>query len=88
MKFGWDKNKERANIEKHGIDFETAKLAFLDLDRLIVPDEKHSKDEVRFICIGKVAGRVLTVRFTVRNEVVRIFGAAQWRKQRKLYESQ
>lgn len=88
MKFEWDNNKERANIAKHGVDFESAKLAFFDLKRVVVRDEKHSETEDRFICIGAVDGRVLTVRFTIRDEVIRIIGAAEWRKQRKIYESQ
>lgn len=29
--FTWDKNKARANIRKHGIDFDTDSLVFRDL---------------------------------------------------------
>ena len=74
------------NIKQHGVDFETAKKAFDDPDKIILYDIKHSTDEDRFICIGKVDDAILTVRYTVRNGKVRIFGAGYWRKQRKLYE--
>ncbi len=84
--FDWDRQREEANRVKHGIDFETAQYAFLDPQRLIVHDAKHSDLEERWFCIGKVKNRVLTVRFTYRNGVIRIFGAAEWRKWRKFYE--
>ncbi len=84
--FDWDEQRDRANQSKHGIDFGTAQYAFLDPHRLIVHDAKHSESEERWFCIGKVNGRVLTVRFTYREKIIRIFGAAEWRKWRKFYE--
>lgn len=84
--FDWDAQRNPDNRAKHGVDFETAQYAFLDPHRLIVHDAKHSETEERWFCIGKVEDRVLTVRFTYRGNVIRIFGAAEWRKSRKLYE--
>jgi uncharacterized protein len=84
--FDWDQQREEVNRLKHGIDFETAQYAFLDPQRLIVHDAKHSDSEERWFCIGRVADRVLTVRFTYRDDVIQIFGAAEWRKWRKFYE--
>jgi uncharacterized DUF497 family protein len=71
---------------KQGVDFQTAQYAFFDPHRLIVHDAKHSEVEERWFCIGKVKDRVLTVRFSYRGNVIRIFGAAEWRKNRNLYE--
>ena len=34
MRFEWDEVKEQKNIEKHGIDFETAALVFGDENRI------------------------------------------------------
>lgn len=84
--FEWDEQKETDNKVKHGLDFETAQYAFFDPDRLIVHDSEHSELEESWFCIGKVDELVLTVRFTYRDGVIRIFGAAQWRKWRKFYE--
>ncbi|MGL5032728.1 MAG: BrnT family toxin [Microcystaceae cyanobacterium] len=84
--FDWDAQRNADNLAKHGVNFETAQYVFLDPHRLIVHDTKHSKTEERWFCIGKVEDRVLTVRFTYRGKVIRIFGAAEWRKSRKLYE--
>ncbi len=84
--FEWDSQREADNKAKHGVDFETAQYAFFARCRLIVHDAKHSDLEERWFCIGKVKDRVLTVRFTYRGDVIRIFGAAEWRKWRKFYE--
>jgi uncharacterized DUF497 family protein len=65
VNFEWDEAKERHNIEKHGIDFETARRAFVDPCRMIISDPKHSRDEVRWHCLGRVQSKVLTVRFTI-----------------------
>lgn len=86
MKFEWDKRKEAENIAKHGVDFETAKEAFYDSRRIILYDEKHSQSEPRFFCVGLAGGRLLTVRFTVRKEIIRIIGAGYWREGKSIYE--
>jgi hypothetical protein len=36
--------------------------------------------------MGKVDGGIITVRFTFRNNTIRIFGAGYWRKGKKTYE--
>ncbi|MDP2911186.1 MAG: BrnT family toxin [Candidatus Omnitrophota bacterium] len=84
--FIWDLEKELDNICKHGIDFVTACKVFKDVRRKIYIDSKHSKDEERFFCIGKVEDRILTVRFTYRGYKIRIFGAGYWRKGEIYYE--
>ena len=86
--FVWDLRKEAVNIQKHGVDFGTAARAFKDPHRKMFVDQQHSKTEERSFCIGKVAGRILTVRFTYRAGLVRIYGAAYWRKGRRYYEAQ
>lgn len=85
-KFEWDDEKNRYNIENHHISFEDAVQAFLDSSRILAKDEQHSEDEERIFCIGLVAERVATVRFTLRGERIRIIGAGYWRKGKKLYE--
>ncbi len=65
--FEWDESKNIANQKDHGVSFEEAQHAFLDKLRIIAHDEKHSAEEERWFCVGKVEGRTLTVRFTYRN---------------------
>ena len=84
--FVWDTDKEKANIQKHGVDFRTAARVFKDPKRKIYVDSKHSAKEERFFCIGKVGDRIITVRFTYRTDKIRIFGAGCWRKGMDYYE--
>lgn len=84
--FVWDPKKELENIQKHGVDFVTAAKVFKDPDRKIIKDALHSKKEDRLFCIGKVEGKVLTVRFLYREGKIRIFGAGYWRKGNQHYE--
>ncbi|MBI4399106.1 MAG: BrnT family toxin [Candidatus Omnitrophica bacterium] len=76
------------NIEKHGLNFNIAAQAFLDPRRKVFVDSKHSKQEERLFCIGKVDGKIVTVRFTYRNDVIRIYGAGYWRKGKDYYEKE
>ncbi|MBI2093223.1 MAG: BrnT family toxin [Candidatus Omnitrophica bacterium] len=84
--FIWDSRKEAYNIRKHGVDFEAATRAFKDSSRKIYIDEKHGEAEERLFCLGKVEGKILTVRFTYREGKIRIYGAGYWRKGRRYYE--
>lgn len=49
-------------------------------------DADHSSSEVRYFAFGRVGGGILTVRFTVRGERIRIFGAGYWRRGKVFYE--
>ena len=84
--FEWDDEKDKENQIKHNVSFSLAQQAFLDPTRVIAEDITHSSQEERFYCIGRVDGGILTVRFTYRRNVVRIYGAGYWRKGRKMYE--
>ena len=76
------------NQKKHGVSFALAQLAFLDQKRVILEDLEHGDDEKRHYCIGKVAGGILTVRFTYRKSKIRIIGAGYWRKGKTIYENE
>ncbi len=86
MTFEWDENKNQENSEKHNVSFNEAQYAFFDKHRIILKDEKHSQNEDRYFCIGQIEYGIVTVRFTMRKENIRIFGAGYWRTGRKLYE--
>ena len=84
--FEWDEDKDISNRAKHNVSFALAQRAFLDPHRIIVEDIGHTKEEERFYCIGRVDEGIMTVRFTFRGNVIRIYGAGYWRKGRKIYE--
>ena len=84
--FDWDPNKELENRNKHGVSFVDAQYAFVDPRRVIAEDVSHSGKEKRYYCFRMVHGGVLTVRFTFRENVIRIIGAGYWRKGKAIYE--
>jgi uncharacterized DUF497 family protein len=84
-RFAWDPKKDLENREKHGVSFAEAQYAFADPRRVIAEDLSHSGREKRYYCFGKVGGGILTVRFTYRGGVIRIFGAGYWRKGEAIY---
>ncbi len=85
-RFEWDSKRNQENQKKHGVSFAKAQFAFADPKRVIAEDLSHSSGEKRYYCFGWVEGGVLTVRFTYRGDVIRLFGAGYWRKGRRIYE--
>ena len=87
-RFEWDPDKDRENRTKHGVSFESAQYAFADPERVIAEDISHSQDEQRYFCFGRIGDGILSVRFTRRQNVIRIFGAGYWRKGKRIYEQE
>lgn len=83
----WDVNKEKANIQKHNLDFETAMLVFADENRVEAYDYKHSRREARYVVIGMV-NKLITVIYVERRKNIRIISArkATAEERRKYYE--
>jgi uncharacterized DUF497 family protein len=76
--FEWDEVKNRANIKKHGLSFESVRPVFTDPLALIQPDQgAHSED--RWQIIGKVNDTIVAlVVHTIKddqNEIYRIISA-------------
>ncbi|MBI4456498.1 MAG: BrnT family toxin [Acidobacteria bacterium] len=80
-RFEWDPRKDRENQEKHGVPFAMTQFAFADPHRVIAEDLSHSSSERRYYCFGLVESGVVTVRFTYRNDVIRILGPKAARNQ-------
>lgn len=59
--FEYDPEKNRKNIEKHGISFKSAARVFFDYDRIELYDEAHSGDEDRYDTIGDTSAGNLTI---------------------------
>lgn len=67
MRFEWDENKNKKNIEKHGIDFNDALTIFDDDDRLEAVDIRNNYGEERLQVIGESKPGLLMVAYTWRN---------------------
>ncbi len=86
MKYEYDNNKSLSNKQKHGIDFEEAKLLWND-DRMVEILTSYEGEE-RFINIGKINIKFYTVVTTIRREKIRIISARRARKKEiEIYES-
>lgn len=87
--FEWDPHKDRDNQHKHGVAFHEAQHAFADPQRVIARDLAHStRVESRYYCFGRVGPDIMTVRFTCRQGIIRVFGAGYWRKGKQIYEKE
>ncbi|MBF0268284.1 MAG: BrnT family toxin [Alphaproteobacteria bacterium] len=76
MLFEWDENKREANLAKHGIDFVLAAHVF-ENEFLNLPSAHAS--EKRWLAVGNVGGKMLTVVYTIRDEALRIISARRAR---------
>jgi len=63
MKFEWDKQKNKANIEKHGLNFSDAHKVF-EFPMLVRIDDREDYGEDRWIGIGLMVMRVVVIVFT------------------------
>jgi uncharacterized DUF497 family protein len=77
MEFEWDKNKNRQNLQKHGISFEEAQDIFSGVIFTSI-DERDNYDEIREVSIGAIQGVVLvTVAHTERSGKIRLTSAVK-----------
>ncbi len=87
--YEWDDDKNRKNVEKHGIDFETAKRIF---DSPIVSrrDERKDYNEIRYVSIGIIDQvAMIVVVHTNRQGRIRLISARPAsRRERRIYYEQ
>lgn len=92
MKFEWDKNKEKLNIQKHGVTFEQASYVFSDQFALNKFDNEHSENEDRWLLLGKSLNETLLLvvhRFVNDSglELVRVISARKaTKKEKQVYQ--
>ena len=84
IRFEWDDNKNKTNIEKHGISFEEAVTVFEDDEALIIVDDAHSQKEERFVLIGfsyKANLLVVCHCYREKDSIIRIISARRANRQ-------
>ena len=86
--FEWDDAKAARNVAIHGVDFEAARLAFDDPFAIVREDRRQDYGEGRFIMLGMVEERLLTVAYAMRGARVRIISAriAEPQERRRYHE--
>ena len=87
MDFEYDPAKSRSNRAKHGLDFVEAQRLWDDPDVLEIPAK--TRDEPRFLVIGKIDGKHWSGVITYRGDKLRIISVRRSRAEEvTLYESQ
>jgi len=91
MEFIWDDNKNKSNLLKHKVSFETASLVFDDPYAISIQD-RFKEGEERWQTLGLIHGvSILLVAHIFldsnEKEIIRIISARKaTRKERKVYE--
>jgi len=88
LRFEWDPNKAKQNLEIHNISFDEASTAFRDTLSLAIYDPLHSEKEERFVLIGNShKNRLLVVVHTERGDNIRLISSRKAsKKERAQYE--
>ena len=86
MEFEYDLGKSASNLAKHGIDFESAQIIWLDPDMIEI--QARTEDEPRSLVIGKIGKKCWSAIITYRHSNIRIISVRRSRqKEIELYES-
>ncbi len=87
MKFEWDERKNQINIQKHRMDFKEAYKVF-ESPMLVNIDNRGDYGEERWVGIGMIDARVVTIAFAEPEEdVIRVISLRKAiTKERKRYE--
>ena len=85
MWFEWDERKRLTNLEKHGLDFFDTEAVF-ESPHMVIPSAYHS--EQRFLAVGMLDGRFVTVVYTMRDDAIRIISFRRLRhEERRKYQA-
>jgi uncharacterized protein len=92
QRFDWDEGNNRESLDKHGVSQVEAEQVFVNEPLLVLEDERHRGQEVRFHALSHTdAGRLLHVTFTLRHNdtVIRVISARPMhRRERLRYEKE
>jgi uncharacterized protein len=84
--FEFDPKKSDANKHKHGIDFIEIQRLWDDPDFVKIPVK--TKDEERYLIIGKIEDKTWSAKITYREIKIRIISARRSRYEEvRIYES-
>ena len=88
LKFDWDKDKAKKNLQKHGVSFDEAMTVWNDEFAGFLDDPGHSIGEARYILIGYSSrNNLLFISFTERHDKIRIINSRKATKsERKRHE--
>ena len=86
MKYEWDVGKNRRNIAKHGISFEDAEQVFSG-PCVTFEDSRFDYGEERLVTLGLLAGRLVVIAHSPRDEGTRIISMRKGnRREQEIYQ--
>ena len=86
LEFEFDLQKSKSNKNKHGIDFIEAQKLWTDPEKLEIP--ARTKNEPRYVVIGKINHKHWSAVITYRETKIRIISVRRSRiEEVEIYES-
>jgi len=86
MKYEWDEAKNRKNIAKHGLSFEDAEQVLAG-PCVTFEDDRFAYGEERFITLGLLAGRLVVIAHSPRDEGTRVISMRKGnRREQTIYQ--
>ncbi len=86
LKYEWDKAKNQRNFVKHGLKFEDAELVFSG-PSVTFEDDRFDYGEQRLATLGLLAGRVVVIAHSPRDERTRIISMRKGnRREQEIYQ--
>jgi uncharacterized DUF497 family protein len=86
MKYEWDVAKAAANLDAHGVSFESA--AWFEWDGALVAfDEDHSENEDRYIALGFIGDVLHVMVHAVRGKTIRVISLRKATKQERKFHA-
>jgi hypothetical protein len=86
MKYEWDEAKNRQNLAKHGLSFEDAGQVLCG-PCVTFEDDRFDYGEERLITLGLLAGRLVVIAHSPRDEATRIISMRKGnRREQEIYQ--
>ena len=86
MKYEWEEAKNRKNLAKHGLSFEDAAQVFSG-PCVTFEGDRFEYGEARLITLGLLAGRLVVMAHSPRDEGTRIISMRKGnRREQKIYQ--
>lgn len=83
MRYQWDPQKAKINVNKHGIEFADA-VGVLEDPWAITTEDSEAESEPRFLALGTdILGRILVVVYVIRGEAIRLVSARKATKKER-----
>ncbi len=86
LRYEWDEGKNRKNFTKHGLNFEDAELVFSG-PCVTFEDNRFDYGEARLVTLGLLAGRLVVIAHSPREEATRIISMRKGnRREQTIYQ--